>query len=227
MIRAFGAFSHKIHRVAISMTSIWLSKHAQAFYYFTIGQVAHLAKLRVSCYRFWRIFMYFLLLMSVLSQLRHWLLRTPLLLRMLLAAYVVMAMGVLTWTPALWFQTDAQHQVYLTDRGHSVSWVSHHVEADEQSHSATAAWQHEHDAAQPHQTPDHVLDVPSLDQPLTAQKYFTVSDFGLLPILLTLLLAFLALYRYQIPQKIGRVRHATTPLRNSISRLTRTVVLRH
>lgn len=165
--------------------------------------------------------------MSALSQLRHWLLRTPMVLRMLLAAYLVMAMGVLTWTPALWFQTDEQHQVYLSDQGHSISWVSHHIEPNEKSNAATLMWQHEHNTAQPHQQPDHILDVPNLDQPLTAQKHFALNDFGILPILLTLLLAFLVLYKQHTPQKIGRIRHATTPLRNSISRLTRTVVLRH
>lgn len=159
--------------------------------------------------------------MSALSQLRHWLIRTPLVLRTLLAAYLLMAMGVLTWTPALWFQTDAAHQVYVTDQGSSISWVSHHIESSDQA-NATA-----HDATQPHQQPDHVLDVPSLDQPLTAQKYFNLIDLAALPVLLIFLLAFLTLSRQQLPKKIGRVHHATAPLRNSIAHLTRTTVLRH
>lgn len=159
--------------------------------------------------------------MSTFSQLRRWLIRTPMMLRIVLAAYLLMAMGVLTWTPALWLQTDAQHQVYVTDQGGVISWISHHLESSDQANTPA------HDATQPHQQPDHVLDVPSLDQPLTAQKYFNLIDLAVLPILLIFLLAFLTLYRYPLAQKIVRLCDATTPLRNSIAILTRTTVLRH
>lgn len=146
-------------------------------------------------------------------------------LQMVLAAYLLVAMGLFSWVPLFLFQDGDTHKITVQDSGYMVSWTMHHL--GEKPHGVLSSAQSAamHDPSD--HTADHVLATPSDDfvkymlQIVVQAETLTIFS-GLL-----LLWAFFALLKFFIPRDTGRVPVFDFPIRNSISILTRTVVLRH
>jgi hypothetical protein len=166
--------------------------------------------------------------MSLLAQFRCCLIRMPMVLRLWLAAYALVAMGVFSWLPSLVLQSDQTHQVYVSQQGDVVSWVLHHVGTMDQ-HDPLGL--HEHQAAHvldhPHDEPDHQYQVSHVDQHPVLIQLLDFKSLIFLTLIVALLQAFLALWRYVWPRHLGRLPVFLTPCQNRFAQLTRTVVLRH
>lgn len=146
-------------------------------------------------------------------------------LQMVLAAYLLVAMGLFSWIPLFLFQDSNTHRITVQDSGYMVSWTMHHL--GEKPHdvlrdSQSAVMQDASD-----HTADHVLATPNDDfvkymlQIVVQAEPLTIFS-GLL-----LLWVFFALLKFFVLRDTGRVPVFKFPIRNSISILTRTVVLRH
>lgn len=149
------------------------------------------------------------------------------LLKLIMAAYLLVAMGVFSWLPALLLNADRAHQAVGEDSGSIVSWTVHHVTDSLDGQPALVDHHVHHHEIVPHDTPDHLLNLPSDD----FIKYMlkVALQFEMITVMsaFVLLCAFFALLRDVIPKRIGVLPLFDVPIRNSISVLTRTVVLRH
>lgn len=151
-------------------------------------------------------------------------------LQMVLAAYLLVAMGLFSWMPLFLFQHGDTHRVTVQDSGYMVSWTMHHqgethhdedVHAEHLDTQATAMHDvNDHNA-------DHVLATPSDE--LVKHLLKIVFNAETLTVFsgLLLLWVFFALLKLFVPRDTGRVPIFNFPIRNSIPILTRTVVLRH
>lgn len=148
--------------------------------------------------------------------------------KVLLAAYMVVALGLFSWLPALFFQADQTHQVYVSEQRDVVSWVLHHVgTADEHDPLGLSDHQAVHSVDHPHDERDHRFDVNEVDQHLAVLKHIDLKNLAFFGFFVALLHAFLALWRYRWAEPTNRLPLFLAPRRNSIAVLTRTVVLRH
>lgn len=149
------------------------------------------------------------------------------LLKLIMAAYLLVAMGVFSWLPVLLLNADLAHQAVGEDSGSVVSWTVHHVTDNLHGQSSIVDDDVHHHAVISHETPDHHLNLPSDD----FIKYMlkVALQFEMITVMsaFILLCAFFALLREIIPKSIGILPLFDVPIRNSISVLTRTVVLRH
>jgi len=166
--------------------------------------------------------------MPLLTRLRCCLIRAPLVLRLWLAAYALVALGVFSWLPALVFQADQTHQVYVSEQGNVVSWVLHHVGTVDQ-HDPSGVHEHQavHALDHPHDEPDHQFEVSHVDQHPILFKLLDFKSLIFLTLIVALLQAFLALWRYVWPRHLGRLPVFLSPCQHHFAQLTRTVVLRH
>lgn len=155
--------------------------------------------------------------------------RKKTILQMVLAAYLLVAMGLFSWVPLFLFQhgNDDTHRITVQNSGYMVNWTMHHLNEKPHdvdlngSHSSTAT----HDFVD--HKPDHVLATPSDDVVKHLLKIVFNAETQTIFSGLILLWAFFALLKFFIPRDTGRVPVFNFPIRNSISLLTRTVVLRH
>jgi hypothetical protein len=147
------------------------------------------------------------------------------LLKLIIAAYLLVAMGVFSWLPVIILNFDQAHQATGQDSGNVVSWIVHHTTDD--VHSQKSVNHDAHHATILHETPDHLLKLPSDD----FIKYMlkVALQFEMITVMsaLILLWVFFTLLRDIIPKCIGILPIFDTPVRNTITILTRTVVLRH
>lgn len=166
--------------------------------------------------------------MSAKPTTRRCLNQSSMILKGLLTAYLLVAMGVFSWLPALFFQADQTHQVYVSEQRDVVSWVLHHVgTADEHDPLGLQDHQAVHSVDHPHDESDHRFDVNEVDHHLAVLKNIDLKHLAFFGFFVALLQAFLALWRYRVAEPTGRLPSFVAPLRNSIAVLTRTVVLRH
>ncbi len=154
--------------------------------------------------------------------------RNKTILQLVLIAYLLVSMGLFSWVPLFLFQHDHAHRVTLQSSGQMVSWTMHHI--GEKPHDDTIgphalSQSSVHDVSS--HAADHVLATPSddfvqhiLKTVEQAEKLIIVLSFLLLP-------AFFVFFKYLTPRHTGIVPVFNFPIRNSISILTRTVVLRH
>ncbi len=136
--------------------------------------------------------------------------RSVLLLGVLLPAYLLVVIGLFGWFPILWFgQQD--HQLAAEDKGQMVEWIIHDTHDAKSNVSSQAG--------------DHTLTVPCDDEGKNGISCNSL-DLNKLPI------TFLFLYCWFIAWRLDMLVRNLPPLpapvcRNSLSFLTRTVVLRH
>lgn len=152
-------------------------------------------------------------------------------LRMVLAAYFLVAIGLFSWVPFFLFQHSDNHKATVQDySGYMEVWTMHHVDSPQHdfehdhkhnNHSGSVA----HSAT--HDVPDHVLDIPSDDFIKYMLKVAIQAETLTIFSGVLLLWAFITLLKFFIPRCIGILPLFNIPIRNSISVLTRTVVLRH
>lgn len=83
------------------------------------------------------------------------------LLKLIIAAYLLVAMGVFSWLPVIILNFDQAHQATGQDSGNVVSWIVHHTTDD--VHSQKSVNHDAHHATILHETPDHLLKLPSDD----------------------------------------------------------------
>lgn len=145
------------------------------------------------------------------------------LLKLIIAAYLLVAMGVFSWLPVLLLNAGQTHQAVGEDSGSIVSWTVHHVTDSLHGQSVLA----DHHEVVSHHTPDHFLNLPSDDFIKYMLKVALQFEMTTVMSVFILLCAFFALLRELIPRCIGILPLFGIPIRNSISVLTRTVVLRH
>ncbi|HEY4713343.1 MAG TPA: hypothetical protein VIH30_03760 [Aquirhabdus sp.] len=160
--------------------------------------------------------------------------RKKTILQMVLAAYLLVAIGLFSWMPLFLFQHGDTHRVTVQNSGHMVSWTMHHLgetphDADLRAApvaiKATAIHDPVFDTVD-HKA-DHVLATPSDDFVKHMLKIVVQAETLTIFSGLLLLWAFFALLKFFVPRDTGRVPIFNFPIRNSISILTRTVVLRH
>lgn len=149
------------------------------------------------------------------------------LLKLIMAAYLLVAIGVFSWLPVLLLNADRAHQAVGEYSGSVVSWTVHHVTDNVHGQVGLVEDDAHHHAVISHETPDHHLNLPSDDFIKYMLKVALQFEMITVMLVLFLLWSFFALLRNFIPKRIGILPLFDVPIRNSISVLTRTVVLRH
>lgn len=150
-------------------------------------------------------------------------------LRLVLAAYVLIAMGLFSWLPLFLFGNNDKHQVTIEDAGYMVIWKMHHLEEGVNKDKSELLQKHSNSHLKNVKSiePDHMVDVPSDQFIKYVLKMVTQVEPLLLFSCVLLFFTFLALLKYKIPRFIGQKTIFTIPIRNSFEVLIRTVVLRH
>lgn len=165
-------------------------------------------------------------------------------LKLIIATYLLVAMGVFSWLPVLVLHADQAHRAIAEDSGNVVSWTVHHVMDSLHGQSALVEPSEQYYYERiPHETllhetllyekilhdeaPDHLLKLPS--DGFIKYMLKVALQFEMITVMSVLILlgAFFALLRQIIPRCIGILPLFDIPIRNSIAVLTRTVVLRH
>lgn len=159
-------------------------------------------------------------------------------LKLIIATYLLVAMGVFSWLPVLVLHADQAHRAIAEDSGNVVSWTVHHVMDSLHGQSALVEPSEQYYERIPHETllyekilhdeaPDHLLKLPS--DGFIKYMLKVALQFEMITVMSVLILlgAFFALLRQIIPRCIGILPLFDIPIRNSIAVLTRTVVLRH
>lgn len=157
---------------------------------------------------------------------------------LVLAAYLLVAMGLFSWLPFFLFQHSDNHKATVQDSGYMEVWTMHHVDSPQHDLENNLEHNHEHQHSHEHHissvahsaihdVPDHVLDIPSDDFIKYMLKVAIQAETLTIFSGVLLLWAFITLLKFFIPRDTGRVPVFSYPLRNSIPILTRTVVLRH
>jgi hypothetical protein len=155
--------------------------------------------------------------------------RKKTILQIVLAAYLLVAMGLFSWLPLFLFQHGETHRVTVQDSGYMVSWTIHHM--SEKPHDGLSGTHVVPQSAAIHDasdhSADHVLATPSDDFIQHLLKIVEQAETLTIFSGFLLLWVFFALLKFFIPRDTGRLPVFNFPIRNSISILTRTVVLRH
>ena len=150
-------------------------------------------------------------------------------LRLVLAAYVLIAMGLFSWLPLFLFDANDKHQVTIEDAGYMVIWKMHQLDDGVNKDKLELLQQHSNSHLKNVKStePDHEVDVPSDEFIKYVLKIATQVEPLLLFSSILLFCTFLALLKYKKPKLIGHKIVFAIPIRNSFEVLTRTVVLRH
>jgi hypothetical protein len=149
-------------------------------------------------------------------------------LQLMLAAYFLLSIGLFSWVPLFLFQHGDTHRVTIQNSGQMISWTMHHI--GEKPHDAASdnlviSQPTVHDSS--NYTTDHVLATPSDDFVQHTLKIVDQSTTLIIFLGFLLFPAFFIFLKFLIPRDTGSLPVFNVPIRNSISILTRTVVLRH
>lgn len=147
-------------------------------------------------------------------------------LRIMLAAYLLVAMGLFSWIPSLLFQHGDPHKATIQDVGYMVTWTMHHDDEHLLDHELNNG-QVVNQLLAVHDIPDHVLDTPSDDFIKYMLKVAIQADTLTVFAGFLLLWAFIALLKLFVPRDTGTIPVFKFPIRNSIPILIRSTVLRH